>query len=252
MLSGVRSVLPERLAETFVELADTLVPDFDSAELLHRLTERCVELLGVDVAGILLAEDDQPGSPLRLVACSTERARVLELFRLDEPDGPFLQCYRTSDAVAVADVRESRTRWPAFADVAGELELTCVHAVPMRLREQTLGSLNLLRSTPLLPDDPTARVVQALADAATIGLLHNRALSRQETLTEQLRTALDSRVAIEQAKGVIAEALAVDMQHAFELLRNHGRSNNRRLRDVCHALLDGTLTPHEIRTRTRA
>lgn len=236
--SLMSSALPERLAETFVELADTLVTDFDTMDLLHRLTERCVELLGVDAAGLLLAES---GTTLRLAASSTEHARVLELFQLQDEEGPCMESYHDGEVVTVADVSEEQQRWPRFAAAARELGFIAVHAVPMRLREETIGSLNLFHSTPTALDAATARVARSLADVATIGLLQERTVRRQETLTEQLRTALDSRVSIEQAKGILAERLNVDLEQAFTTLREYGRRHSRRLRDVCQAVIDGSL-----------
>lgn len=233
--------LPERLAEVFVELSDTLVTDFDTVDLLHRLTERCVELLDIDAAGLLLAESAEHGSVLSLAASSTERAQVLELFQLQDEEGPCLESYRTGRSVTVTDVGEAEQRWPRFAAATAELGFTGVLAVPMRLRAETIGSLNLFHSSPMALDATTERVARSLADVATIGLLQERTVRRQETLTEQLQTALNSRVSIEQAKGILAERLDTSMDQAFRSLRSYAREHGQKLNAVAHAVIDGSL-----------
>lgn len=236
---------PERLGQAFVELADTLVTDFDSTDLMHRLTEHCVELLDVDAAGLLLADPAESRPVLRLVASSTEHARVLDLFQLQDEEGPSLECYRTGEVVSVSDIRQ---RWPRFAAAAGELGFAEVHAVPMRLRDQTLGSLSLFRVESVLATTDL-RLARALADVATIGLLQERTLRRHETLSEQLQIALDSRVSIEQAKGILAEGLGLEMEQAFAMLRGYGRRHGRRLKDVACSVIDGSLPLDDMRTQ---
>jgi len=225
-----------QLADVFVELADTLVDDFDVIEFMHVLTERCVQLLSVSAAGLLLT--DQRGT-LQVVAASTERTRLLELFQLQTDQGPCLDCFRTGQPVSVADLT-SVGRWPKFAAAAAEAGFVAVHAVPMRLRSEVIGALNLFDTQPHALDDGTLRIGQALADVATIGLLQQRAIQRRDLLTEQLQTALNSRVLIEQAKGVLAERHQVDVAQAFALLRNSARSHNRRLSDLSQAIVDGS------------
>lgn len=248
-LEEVTGAAPEDLGQAFVELADSLVTDFDSADLMHRLTEHCVELLTVDAAGLLLAEPAGERPSLRLVASSTEHARVLDLFQLQEERGPSLECYRTGEVVS-ALIDDVRRRWPRFATAAEELGFAEVHAVPMRLREQVLGSLNLFRSTPGLAATDL-RVARALADVATIGLVQERTLRRHETLSDQLQIALNSRVSIEQAKGVIAEGLGPGVEEAFAALRGHGRRHGRRLKDVAQSVVDGSLQLDDLRTLPR-
>jgi transcriptional regulator with GAF, ATPase, and Fis domain len=225
------------LSETFVELTDTMVAGFDVIDFLHVLTDRSVRLLDASAAGLLLAD---PRGELRVVAASSERARLLELFQLQNDQGPCLDCFRTAQPVAVADLSAETQRWPRFAATARDAGFTAVQALPMRLRDQVIGALNLFR-TGAGPFDPTGvRVGQALADVATISLLHERALRRSETLNEQLQTALNSRVVIEQAKGKLAERLDLDMDQAFTVLRHHARDRNQRLSDLARALIDGS------------
>ncbi|PWU59160.1 transcriptional regulator, partial [Micromonospora globispora] len=131
-------------------------------------------------------------------------------------------------------------RWPRFSAAAAEVGFAAVHALPMRLRSEVIGALNLFDTQPGALDQGKLRIGQALADVATIGLLQHRAIHRRDILTEQLQTALNSRVLIEQAKGVLAERLQVEVGEAFVLLRNGARSHNRRLSDLAQAIIDGS------------
>src|ERR1700678_3317886 len=226
------------LSETFVELTDTMVAGFDVIEFLHVLTDRSVRLLDVSAAGLLLAD---PRGELRVVAASSEAARLLELFQLQNDQGPCLDCFPPGRPVRPTDL-SIEERWPYFADAAGQAGFAAVRALPMRLRDQVIGALNLFRETAGGFDPEDVRVGQALADVATIGLLHERSIRRSDALNEQLQSALNSRVVIEQAKGKLAERLALDMSGAFIVLRDHSRSHNRRLSDVARAFVEGTET----------
>jgi transcriptional regulator with GAF, ATPase, and Fis domain len=225
-----------QLADVFVEMADTLVDDFDVMDFLHVLTERSVELLGISAAGLLLT--DGRGT-LQVVAASSERTRLLELFQLQTDEGPCVDCYRTGTPVSAIDLPTSG-RWLQFAEAAAEAGFAAVHAVPMRLRTEIIGALNFFSADAGALAPATLRLGQALADVATIGILQQRAIRRRDVLTEQLQTALNSRVLIEQAKGVLAERLQVDVDEAFLALRKRARSQNRRLSDLAQAVVDGT------------
>jgi transcriptional regulator with GAF, ATPase, and Fis domain len=229
----------ELLSETFVELTDTLVAGFDVIDFLHVLTDRSVQLLDVSAAGLLLAD---PRGELRVVAASSEAARLLELFQLQNDQGPCLDCFRSGRPVACADLAAAATRWPRFAPAARQAGFAAVQALPMRLREQVIGALNLFRAGPGALAPAEIRVGQALADVATISLLHERSMRHSDTVNEQLQTALNSRVIIEQAKGKLAERLGVDTDQAFSLLRDRARTSNRRLSDLARAFVDGTET----------
>ena len=223
------------LAEAFVGLADTLVADYDVIELLHRLATECVDLLPVDAAGLLLS--DQRGA-LRVVASSSEEARLLELFEVQEDEGPCLDCFHTGQPVSVADLRKVDT-WPRFAVHAQEAGFRSVHALPLRLRSEVVGALNLFGVEPGGLRSDELRVGQALADVATIGILQERAIRHRDVLAEQLEVALHSRVAIEQAKGVLAERHQLDMDVAFALLRNYARASSQRLSDLARGVVEG-------------
>ena len=239
LLKGCAGMDGELLSETFVELTDTMVVGFDVIDFLHVLTDRSVQLLDVSAAGLLLAD---PRGELRVVAASSEAARLLELFQLQNDQGPCLDCFRSGLPVQAADLAAEGARWPRFAPAARQAGFGAVQALPMRLREQVIGALNLFRADAgaLAPAD--IRVGQALADVATISLLHERSMRHSDTLNEQLQAALNSRVVIEQAKGKLAERLGVEMDQAFSLLRDRARTSNTRLSDLAQAFIDGTDT----------
>ncbi len=229
----------ELLSATFVELTDTMVAGFDVIDFLHVLTDRSVQLLGASAAGLLLAD---PRGELRVVAASSEAARLLELFQLQNDQGPCLDCFRAGRPVEAADLAAAATRWPRFVPAAQQAGFAAVQALPMRLREQVIGALNLFRAAPGAFPPADIRVGQALADVATIGLLHERGMRHSDTLNEQLQTALNSRGIIEQAKGKLAERLGLDMDQAFNLLRDQARACNRRLSDLAQEFIDGSDT----------
>lgn len=225
------------LAKTFVELADSLVADFDLIDFLRLLTDRCVGMLGASAAGVLLA--DQNGE-LRVMAASDEQVRLLELFQLQNDEGPCLECFRTGTPVTVPDLHTEAGRWPRFVSQAQLHGFGAVQALPMRLRDEVVGALNLFRAAPGPFDPISTSVAQGLADVATISLLQQRTTTRATILNEQLQTALNSRVLIEQAKGKLAERHDLDMEQAFTALRVYARAHNRRLADVARAFVDGS------------
>jgi len=227
----------QRLAPVFVELADTSLADFDVTEFLHTLTLRCVEVLAVDAAGILLTDQTDR---LRLAAASTERARQLELFQLRIEQGPCLDAFATGQSVLSADLAADADRWPDFAVAAAELGFTTVLALPMRRRDTTIGALNLFTAGRTL-DETGQATGQAMADIATIGILSARAAARRDLLTGQLQTALDTRVLIEQAKGVLAERHQIAMEQAFTVLRSRARSTNTKLTEVAAGVVTGLI-----------
>ena len=224
----------QALARTFVVLADTLVADYDVVELLDQLVESCVTLLGVTAAGLLL--DDQKGH-LALVASSSEETTLLEIFQLQNNEGPCLDCVRTGVAVVSADLEADLDRWPTFVPEAVAAGFRSVAAVPLRLRDETIGGLNLFSDATSLLAGDDRQLAQALADVATIGILQQRSAHRNAVLAEQLQHALNSRVIIEQAKGVIAERDQVGMDVAFATLRKHARDQNLKLGDVAASVV---------------
>jgi transcriptional regulator with GAF, ATPase, and Fis domain len=237
------------LASTFVDLADTLVADFDVIDFLHTLATRSVQLLDADAAGIMLA--DQHGG-LHVMASSTEEARLLELYELQNNEGPCLDCFRTGLPVARGDLPAMRSAWPTFTARLQHLGFHSAQALPMRLREETIGALNLFRTQPGQLSEADLGIGQAMADVATVGLIQERVIAAGELLATQLQTALHSRIRLEQAKGMLAQRIRLPMDQAFQLMRDYARSHNRRLSDVAAQIIDGSLDDDGIRKGPRS
>ncbi len=230
----------EDVLRALVEMADTLVEDYDVIDVLTGLTDRCVKLLGVSAAGVMLVS---PDGELRLAASSSEAMRVLELFELQAQDGPCLDAFRTGEPVGHESLRVGSVRWPAFSTAARRAGFESVFALPLRLRDRTIGALNLFSVGHTPMDESNVVVARAFADLATISVLQHRGAAEAQRLNEQLSGALTSRIVIEQAKGVIAERSGLDMAEAFLQLRRYARAHQLRLTDVAQTTVDGTLDP---------
>src|SRR5262245_3490353 len=229
----------EKLAQAFVDRAETLVDDFDVHDLLHVLARNCTDLLSVSAAGLLFADE----GVLRVAVSSNESARLLELFQLQNDEGPCLEAYRTGRPVAAENMPEMQSRWPGFAAAAGAQGFVSVVALPMRMRGATVGTLNLFGDETSAPvTEEGLQIAQALADVSTITILQDRLARHHEILAEQLQNALDSRVVIEQSKGVIAAQFGVGMEEAFEILRAHSRDSRTRLAEVARQVVRGEWT----------
>lgn len=228
-----------QLADTLVTLADTLVGDFDAADFMYLLVDRCKELLDVDEAGLVLSD---PAGSLMVVASTSERTRLLEVFQVQSEEGPCYDAYHTGRRVITPDLstEEAEKRWPGFTGAARHAGFTSVTALPMRLRNQVIGALNLLQTTPGALPDIDLNLAQALADVATIGLLQERAIRDGQLVITQLQNALNSRVVIEQAKGFIAQTLDISPGEAFDLLRLHARSHNHQISTLAKQIVNGT------------
>jgi len=228
------------VVKSLVEMADTLVDDYDIVDLLTGVADRCVSLLGVSAAGVMLAS---PAGRLGLVASSSEAMRLLELFELQQQEGPCLDAFRTGERVGHENLDAGSGRWPLFSAAARKAGFASASALPLRLREVTLGALNLLSVTRAPMAEADVIVARAFADLAALSIAQHRASAEAQRLNEQLSGALTSRVVIEQAKGVICERAGVDLAEAFSRLRAYARNHNRRLTDVAQAAIDGTLDP---------
>lgn len=228
----------QQVRQTFVELADTLVDDYDTIAFLDALAHRVTNLLDVAACGLVLADHRDA---LNLIAASDEDSRMLELMQLQNSEGPCLECYRTGAPVQHADLADADKRWPRFAPAAHQRGYRAVHALPMRLRKSVIGAMNLFSSVPRPLNPDQIELGQALADVATIGIMHERTVRQYEVVTEQLQSALNSRIVIEQAKGVLAERLGTSTEEAFNILRQHVRSNNHKLSETALAVVDGSL-----------
>jgi GAF domain-containing protein len=238
----------QAVSRAFVALADALVDEYDIIDMLDQLVTHSVALLAADAAAILLGDAHRD---LRVVASSSDDAELMELLQLQNEQGPCLDCYRTATPVSVPDLTLA-DQWPVFAAAVAQAGgFRSVHALPLRLRGESIGALNLFHGRPgPLPASDLA-LGQALADVATIGILQERAIRRSEVVTEQLQTALNSRVVIEQAKGVLAYHHGLTMDVAFDRLRHYSRHRNLRLGEVARQLVGGQLNPAAITTTTR-
>jgi GAF domain-containing protein len=228
------------IVQALVEMADTLVEDYDVVELLTGLADRCVRVLGIAAAGVMLAS---PEGDLRLVASSSEAMRVLEVFELQAQEGPCLDAFRTGERVEHEHLRAGAGRWPRFSTAAVEAGFQSAFALPLRLRDMTIGAINLFHADEAPMDERDVIVARAFADLATISVLQHRGATESQRINEQLSGALTSRIVIEQAKGVVAERAGLGLAEAFTRLRSYARNNNLRLSEVAQATIDGNLDP---------
>jgi transcriptional regulator with GAF, ATPase, and Fis domain len=219
------------LAERFVALADTLVDDFDVVEVLDGLMGTCLELLDVDEAGLLLTD---PRGGMQRVASSSEEAHLLELLQVQTREGPCFEAVASGQIVIVDDIALTRDRWPSFAEQAIADGFQSVYAFPMRLRETPVGGLNLFGTHTGTLDEESQVIAKALADVATIGILQQRSRHRSDLLADNLQRALNTRIVVEQAKGVLSERGQLPMEETFELLRSYARSHNLKLSELAH------------------
>lgn len=226
------------LVDTIVELADTLADEFDPLELLTRLVSRTVELLDVSAAGLMMS--DQRGG-LQVLASSSEEVRLLELFELQGDEGPCLECFRSGTPVAYDNLDLMREAWPSFTAAVEGAGFRSAEAVPLRLRRETIGALNIFRIEEGRMSPSDLLVSRAMADIATIGLLQQRVIAARDVLAEQLQAALNSRVLLEQAKGVLAERAGLSVDQAFLIMRAHARNSGQLLGVVSAQIIDGTL-----------
>lgn len=228
-----------KLLGVFVNLADTLVDDFDIVDVLQRLVDDCISLFDASAAGILLLS---PSNLLEVIASTSERSELVELMQLRVGAGPCVQAATAGEVVSVDDIDQIAHRWPAFAADARASGFSSIHAIPLRLRDSTLGSLNLFRDEPGALNAPDAAAARALADIATISILQQRLVEESELAQAQLQRALDSRVVIEQAKGYLAQMLDIDMDEAFARIRSHARSTQTRIGVVARDVIAGRLS----------
>jgi GAF domain-containing protein len=232
------SARDEKLLATFAKLADTLVADYDVVDLLQTLVDTCQDLLDTAAAGILLAA---ASGELEVIASTSEASRLVETMQLGAEAGPCIESFHTGQVVSVPDISRAPEEWSRFRDSALEQGFVAVHAIPLRLRDTTIGTLNLLSDTVGELEEFDAIAAQAFADVATIGILHERSLRESTLLAEQLQTALNRRTVIEQAKGVVSYRQQVPMDEAFALIRNYARSHQLPVSQVAARLVDMSL-----------
>jgi len=223
-----------QLLETFVTLADTLVADYDVVDLLCTLVDKCASLLDAAAAGIILSAGN---GELEVVASTNERSRLVEILQLRAGSGPCVESFTTGRAVAVPDIDAVGEKWPRFRAGALQQGFASMHAVPLRLRATTIGSLNLFWNRTGGLSEADTQTVQALADVATIGILQERAIRESDVVRRQLQHALNSRILIEQAKGVLAYTHDIHMGDAFALIREYARNQSMPLADVAEQIV---------------
>lgn len=226
------------IVRAFVDLSTELVNDYDMLEMLAQLTRNCASLLDVASAGLLLAD---PRGVLHLAAASSERTQELELIQLQRDEGPCLDCYRSGAAVTVPDMAAEQARWPQFSRAALGAGFKSVHAVPMKLRGNVLGALNLFGESVGRLDDSDLDLAQALAHVACVAIVNEKSASDHMTVNSQLQHALTSRIVLEQAKGVIANALGLEIDDAFMVLRGYARDHGRKLSEIAHEVVNREL-----------
>jgi GAF domain-containing protein len=231
------------LTRTLVQLADTLVEGFDVVDLFTFLAARCVEILDVAAAGLMLP---QTNGTLGIVASSSEAMQILETFEAQSDEGPCPDCYRSGQPIINLDLATAHRRWPRFTPLALAAGFRSVHALPMHVRSETIGALNLFRANEGRMDESDVNAAQSLADIASIAILQYRADLDLRALNDQLSSALNSRIVIEQAKGIVGERSGIEMSEAFTLLRTYARNNGRRLADVAKDVIDGTVRPESL------
>lgn len=235
-----------RITTAFVAVADTLTTDFDVLDLLHTLVEQCTSILDTDAGGLMLV--DHSGQ-LQLMTSTSEGADFVEVMQLNADSGPCIDCFTTGTAVSVPDIEQTDGRWPAFQKTALQNGFRSAHATPLKLRGQIIGTMNLFATHPGALSDRDAAVAQALADVATIGILQERVVREGTILAEQLHRALDSRILVEQAKGILSHSLSVTVDEAFTILRAHARNNNLTIRSVALGISDRTISVESILVR---
>lgn len=227
----------QRINEAFVKVADTLMNSYDVVDLLATLVDECVDLLDIEAGGLLIADD---AGDLQLIASSSEDAEFVEVMQLAAGAGPCVECYETGESLSVGDIGTAE-KWPEFREEALQRGFLSVHAVPMRVRGELIGAMNLLGAQKGEMSERDARLAQALADVSVIGILQERSLREPRMIKDQVQFALDTRVVVEQAKGVLAQKRSVGMNEAFQMLRGHARENKMPLRSVAEKVIDRSI-----------
>lgn len=226
------------ISQTFVELADTLVAEFDAIDVLHMLADAAVELIDVDAAAIIFPDQR---THLRVVASTSHDARLIELLALQNDEGPCLDCFNSGQQVVNVSNGEATERWPKFTAAATDLGFRSTHALPLHLRDQVIGAMSLFCASDAILNDASISLGQALADVATISLLQDQNIRHTELLATQLQAALNSRILLEQAKGTLAARADVDVELAFTLMRDYSRRTQQSLNAIARAVLDGSI-----------
>lgn len=230
-----------RIIDTLVELADILVTPFEPDDLLYRLVDSCLEVLDAQAAGVLLR--DQSGE-LRAVTATSRDVKELEVFEVALSEGPSYEAFRSGEQVAVDDLANHGHEWPNITSAAQRQGFAACYGFPLRWHDDTVGALNVFLTAAQAPMSMSdQRAGRGLADIATIALLQGQRSSEADARTEQLQQALDNRVLIEQAKGLLGERHGLGAREAFERLRRYCRGHNLSLHQAAQEILEGRLDP---------
>jgi GAF domain-containing protein len=242
-VTGAHMTRESLLIATLVELADNLVDDFDLIEVLTMLCNRCVETIDVDAAGVMLVA---PSGELQYVASSSESMRILELYQIQADEGPCMDCFSSGEAIVDCRLSAALELWPQFTPRALDVGFKSVYCLPMRLRGRIIGALNFFRETDTPLNTIDVVVAKGLADVATIAILQHQSSLDAKVLNTQLNKALNSRIIIEQAKGMVSQATNCDVDQAFARLRTHARNHNERLTALASAVVEGRVRPQDL------
>lgn len=208
------------------------------AEILNRLSDYCTELLPVHGVGVLLRNGN---GHVEVGTANTETGMIVERLEADLHEGPCSECLQVGTYVAVPDLEQAADRYPRFVPAALEAGVRAIHALPMTARTEVIGSLNVIATEVLELTAEQISTAQMLSDVAVSYISNSRAFENTSKLASQLQHALDSRIVIEQAKGILSERRSVPVNESFELLRSYARSNHLKLHDVAGAVVRGDL-----------
>ena len=233
----------QKLVRAFVELSDMLVGDFDVSDLLYTLVEHCLELFDVEAVGLLLVDE---AGDLEAIAHSAPEVRFIELLEVNRKEGPCFDAFQSGEQVISADLEEDIDRWPVVAPECLRAGYRAAHGVPLQIREQRIGAMNLFKVNPGSLPNNDHDTLRALAEIATISVLHDRELSDARKVTDQLQLALSTRVVIEQAKGMVAGGVELDLDESFRRLRRYARNHGYRLDEVARRVVSGDLSPGDL------
>lgn len=221
------------------EFARTLVVHYEISEVLYQLADRTTELLGVAGAGVCLGEEGH----LRFVTGVNEATVRVEQAQERVQEGVCVEAFQTGKPVAVPDLALIGDKWTDFRAEARSVGVSAVVGIPMRLDDEVLGAVNIYATEARQWSDDDIATAQVLADMATSYLVNASELEKSRRTAEQLQEALQSRIVIEQAKGVLSAERRIPIDEAFEALRAHARSHSANLRAVAEAVVNLGLRP---------
>jgi hypothetical protein len=227
------------LARTFVDLADVWTDDSNQAHVSQMVVGRCLQLFATSAAAIVLSGAE---TQLRISACSGDQMRRTQLFELQIGEGPCFDCYRTGRSIISADLSRQSREWPRFVPVAMKAGFRSVHALPLRVPDRTIGSLNLFGAEIGILSNADILAAEALAQATAFTILRERFSGPAEAILGNLRLSSDDHLVIEQAKGVLAGRARIHLDEAMKRIERYAHHHDLDLVAVCHQIVDGDLS----------